>query len=65
MNHKRILIVDDCRIVLKALAFRLSRAGFEVAAATDGHQALDMARRQGPNRVIVDVVFSRTSTRAV
>ena len=59
MNIKRRLLMDDCRIALKALEFRLSRAGFEVAAATDGRQALDMARRPRPNLLIVEVDLSR------
>ncbi len=51
----RLLIVDDNADTAGALAKLLRRAGHEVAVAHDGLEALDCARRQSPEVVILDI----------
>jgi CheY-like chemotaxis protein len=51
----RILIADDDPTVLKAVADRCERMGFEVETATNGIQALILARKNLPDVLIVDV----------
>ncbi len=51
----KILIVDDDPSVVKFLADRCGRMGFDLQTATNGLQALIMARRNPPDLMIIDV----------
>jgi CheY-like chemotaxis protein len=57
MAIKKILIVDDSAVVLKAFQARLRAEGFEVATADDPSSALAAAREFGPDLVIMDINF--------
>ena len=48
MNPKKILIVDDSTIILKALSMKLKLAGYAVLTAQDGAEAVSLARRERP-----------------
>jgi DNA-binding response OmpR family regulator len=50
-----VLIVDDDSSIIRFLANRFADIGFDVEAATDGLQALMMARRRPPDFLITDV----------
>src|SRR5262249_28141678 len=52
---KRILIADDECHIRRILQFNLERAGYEVVAVEDGLTALETARAQRPDLVILDV----------
>lgn len=54
---KRILIVDDEPDVLELVGSNLRRAGFEVATAEDGREALEKAARLRPALVVLDVML--------
>ncbi|WP_129632031.1 response regulator transcription factor [Candidatus Oscillochloris fontis] len=51
---QRILIVDDVREIVQGLAAYFRQAGFETLAAYDGRSALDLARRERPDLIILD-----------
>lgn len=51
----RILIVDDEEAMAAAFAFALEHAGFEVATAATGTQAVDLALEQPPDVLLVDL----------
>ena len=51
----RILIVDDELIVRESLAGWLRRAGYEVEAASGGHQALEMISGGDYDLVFLDI----------
>src|SRR5687768_3120395 len=53
----RVLIVDDDRRVLDLLVDLLQLEGYEVAAAADGSEALEMAQSFAPDVVVSDVVM--------
>lgn len=55
MSQKQILIADDDRGILTALAVRLKSYGFEVHTALDAYQALSLAQQHQPDLVILDV----------
>jgi len=42
---KRILVVDDGPDIMKVVVFRLRKAGYEIANATNGLEALDLLER--------------------
>jgi len=54
MKH-RILVVDDSRELTEAVSILLARDGHECRVANSGLQALDEARRFGPDIVILDI----------
>jgi CheY-like chemotaxis protein len=61
-----VLCADDDRDILALLALRLERAGFRVAQAVDGEQALTLARDLLPDVVVLDVMMPRmTGTEVV
>ena len=53
----RLLVVDDEPNIRELLAASLRLAGFEVATATGGLQALQVAQRQRPDLVVLDVML--------
>jgi DNA-binding response OmpR family regulator len=57
MNKFTVLLVDDDERILNYLGERLSEAGFGILTASNGLQALDEARRQEPDMVILDMLM--------
>jgi CheY-like chemotaxis protein len=57
MNPKKILIVDDNRIILKAFSMKLQASGFEVFTAEDGATAVGLVRRSVPDLIVLDIQF--------
>ncbi len=49
------LIAEDSRMQAKMLEHRLMQAGYDVAVAGDGAQALELARRRKPDIIISDI----------
>ena len=50
-----VLVVDDQPDIVRLVRDYLERAGFEVLTASDGDQALQVARRSHPDLVILDL----------
>jgi DNA-binding NtrC family response regulator len=57
MTRARILIVDDTPANLALLADALEPEGYEILAAADGASALNIARRAGPDVILLDVMM--------
>ncbi len=55
MNPTRILIADDDRALLEALKIRFQAEGYEVFTAQDAYQALEYARVNNPQVILLDV----------
>ncbi len=53
----RILVVDDDSSITSVLRRGLSYEGFQVDTAASGREGLDVARRQPPDLVILDVMM--------
>jgi len=53
---KRILIVDDEQDILDLLRFNLENEGYETVTASDGLQALELAKNH-PDLIILDVML--------
>src|SRR6266576_475704 len=51
----KVLIVDDDRQLLRALAINLRARQYDVETAADGRSALEAAGRQPPDLVILDL----------
>ena len=54
---KKILVVDDEPDVLTFLSALLKDAGYEVFTASDGTQALEVARQEKPDLISLDLAM--------
>ena len=54
---KTILIVDDEPNIVISIEYLMKRAGYEVATAYDGQQALDYLADNNPSLMILDVMM--------
>src|SRR3954454_3741211 len=50
-----ILVVDDYSDTVESMAMWLEQYGHDVLVARDGDQAIEIARRQPPNYVLLDL----------
>ena len=55
--RRRLLLVEDDPTLRQALIFNLSREGYEVTAAADGEAALEAARNERLDLVLLDVML--------
>jgi len=53
--RKKILIVDDDPVVVKALTMTLHSRGYRVLSALEGSEAIGVVREKDPDMVLVDV----------
>lgn len=56
---KKILLVDDEPNIILLLEARLKANGYEVASAGDGLTALEMAKREKPDLMILDLMLPK------
>ena len=54
---KQILIVDDEPHILRITELSLKKAGFEILTARDGNEAVQVARRELPALIVMDVMM--------
>jgi two-component system response regulator VicR len=54
---KRILIVDDEKNIVDILKFNLQKESFDTYEAYDGRQAIEIAEREKPDLIILDVML--------
>jgi len=57
MSKQKILLVDDEPDILEIIGFNLEREGYEVFTAPNGRKALELARKQKPDLVLLDVMM--------
>jgi two-component system response regulator RegX3 len=57
----RILIVEDEASFSEALAFLLTKEGFETAVAEDGRQAINMFNADGADLILLDLMIPEVS----
>jgi len=56
-NGFKILLVDDEPDILEFLSYNLVKEGYTVYTAGNGHQAIEIAKKEIPNLVILDVMM--------
>ncbi|HNK28763.1 MAG TPA: response regulator, partial [Ferruginibacter sp.] len=54
---KKILIADDEPDILEIIQYNLKNEGYEVAAAKNGNDALELAKRFNPDLIILDIMM--------
>ena len=55
--RRRLLVVEDDRTLRQAIAFNLTREGYDVSTAPDGESALDAARNPQLDLILLDVML--------
>ena len=55
----KILIAEDERDIRDLITFTLGFAGFEVVAASNGEEAVNLARQEIPDLILMDVRMPR------
>lgn len=53
----RVLVVDDEPEIVALVAYHLAKAGYRVATASSGQDAIDIARRERPALVVLDLML--------
>lgn len=56
---KKLLIVDDEPELLLLMAVRLKASGYEIFTASDGQRALEVAKKEGPDLIILDIMLPK------
>ena len=55
----KILVAEDERDIRELIVFSLQFAGFEVVSASDGAEAVELAARERPDLILMDVRMPR------
>jgi two-component system alkaline phosphatase synthesis response regulator PhoP len=59
MAKGKILVVDDEVNITQILEFSIGAEGYEVITASNGEEAIDMARREQPDLIILDIMMPK------
>jgi DNA-binding response OmpR family regulator len=54
---RKILIVDDEEVLAETIAYNLEQAGYQVLTAFSGVSALEAAKREAPDLIILDIML--------
>ena len=57
----KVLVVDDETPIVEAVAYNLKKEGYSVLTANDAEQCLEIARRENPALVVLDVMLPSAS----
>ncbi|MCR5669107.1 MAG: response regulator transcription factor [Lachnospiraceae bacterium] len=56
---KKVLVVDDEKLIVKGIRFSLEQDGMEVDCAYDGEEALNLAKQNNYDMVLLDVMLPK------
>ncbi|HRW45985.1 MAG: response regulator transcription factor [Caldilinea sp.] len=56
-SNDKVLVVEDEPSLIETLDYTLRRQGYDVITATDGRKALELARIQRPDLIILDIML--------
>lgn len=59
LMKQKILVVDDEQSIVTLLQYNLQQAGFEVITAMDGEEAKEVALREHPDFIILDLMLPK------
>jgi len=59
MSGSKILVVEDDQTLLNVLKYNLVKEGYDVLTAADGVQALDVARSNRPDLIVLDIMLPK------
>jgi two-component system sensor histidine kinase ChiS len=56
-DAKKILVVDDNKVVLKAMYFALTESGYRVIMAESGAETISILQKDKPDLILLDLDF--------
>ncbi len=56
---KKVLVVDDEKLIVKGIRFSLEQDGMEVDCAYDGEEALQMAKEKAYDMILLDLMLPK------
>ena len=56
---KKVLVVDDEKLIVKGIRFSLEQDGMEVDCAYDGEEALEMAHNKQYDIILLDIMLPK------
>lgn len=59
MADRRVLVVDDEKLIVKGIRFSLEQDGMKVDSAFDGEEALELARSNQYDIILLDVMLPK------
>jgi two-component system phosphate regulon response regulator PhoB len=57
VSAERILVVDDEPEIVALVVYHLAKAGYRVSTASSGQDAIDLARRERPALMVLDLML--------
>lgn len=57
----QVLVVDDDPLMHRLLKHHFERAGYQLLSANNGREALDLASREQPGLIVMDVMMPEVS----
>ena len=64
-DKKTILVVDDEKNIRELLVFNLQNEGYNTLEAEDGIQAVDIALKEKPDLILLDVMLPKLDGKSV
>jgi two-component system, OmpR family, alkaline phosphatase synthesis response regulator PhoP len=59
MGQKKILVVDDEVDLVEILRFPLEMEGYQVLVSYNGEEALNLARKESPDLILLDLMLPK------
>ncbi len=56
---KKILVVDDAPSIIQLMEYWLSRAGYEIIVAQNGVDGFELAKKEKPDLIILDIMIPK------
>ena len=60
-KNRKILLIDDEKVILKLIQTRLSSIEYDVYNATDGERGIEIAEAINPDLVVIDIMLPKIS----
>ena len=64
-DKKKILVVESCPAVRKAISITLSKRGYEVIEAEDGLEVLNCLDKTRPDVILMDIILPKLDAQSV
>ncbi|HMA77163.1 MAG TPA: response regulator [Candidatus Krumholzibacteriaceae bacterium] len=59
MTERKVLVVDDEANITQILEFSIEAEGYQVVSASNGEEAIEKARKEQPNLIILDIMMPK------
>jgi two-component system, OmpR family, response regulator VicR len=59
VQMKKILVVDDEKPIVEILQYNLEKEGYQVVTAFDGEEALEQAKHEKPDLIVLDIMLPK------